>query len=173
MFLPPVLALSSVRPRGIPSYALPLAAGGWPGKSEYHPSYSAEEATVIKDLDHLALVTTDAERAARFLIDLLGFKESGRIENTPHSGTIIFISLGGTQIELFGTGEAGAAPASDRAVGFKHLALSVDDIDAEYGRLKAAGVEFGMVPTTVESGLRIAFFKDPDGNALELMQRPK
>ena len=128
---------------------------------------------MIKDLDHLALVTTDAERAAHFYIDLLGFKESGRLENTPHSGTIIFISLGGTQIELFGTGDAAATPAAERAVGYKHLALLVDDIDGEYERLRAAGVEFGMVPTTVESGLRIAFFTDPDGNALELMQRPK
>jgi len=127
---------------------------------------------MIKDLDHLALITTDVHRAARFFIDLLGFKESGRLE-TSHSGTIIFVSLGGTQLELFGTGDAAAAPAADRAVGFKHLALLVDDIDAEYERLKAAGVEFTMVPTTVDSGLRIAFFTDPDGNALELMQRPQ
>jgi len=126
---------------------------------------------VIKSLDHLALVATDVERAVRFFTDLLGFKESGRLE-TSHSGTIVFVSLGGTQIELFGTGEAKAAPAADRAVGFKHVALLVEDIDGEYARLKAAGVEFTMVPTTVESGLRIAFFKDPDGNALELMQRP-
>lgn len=128
---------------------------------------------MIKRLDHLALVTTDAERAARFYIDLLGFHESGRLPNTPHSGTIVFVSLGGTQVELFGTGDPSAAPAAEKAVGYKHLALLVEDIDGEYERLKAAGVEFSMVPTTVESGLRIAFFRDPDGNALELMQRPR
>ena len=127
---------------------------------------------MIKELDHLALVTTDVHRAARFFIDLLGFKESGRLE-TSHSGTIVFVSLGGTQIELFGAGDGAVAPAAERAVGFKHLALLVDDIDAEYERLKATGVAFTMVPTTVESGLRIAFFSDPDGNALELMQRPR
>lgn len=126
---------------------------------------------MIKSLDHLALVTTDVERAARFFVDLLGFKETGRLE-TSHSGTIVFVSLGGTQVELFGTGEAGAAAGADEAVGFKHVALLVEDIDGECDRLRAAGVEFTMVPTTVESGLRIAFFKDPDGNALELMRRP-
>jgi catechol 2,3-dioxygenase-like lactoylglutathione lyase family enzyme len=129
------------------------------------------EGTVIKGLDHLAVVTTDVQRAARFYMDLLGFKESGRLE-TPHSGTIIFISLGGTQLELFGYGDAKLPVGADRSVGFKHLALLVDDIDGEYERLKAAGIEFSMVPTTVESGLRIAFFPDPDGNRLELMQRP-
>ncbi len=127
---------------------------------------------MIKGLDHLALVTTDAERSARFFKDLLGFKETGRLQ-TSHSGTIIFISLGDTQLELFGYGDAKASRGEDKAVGFKHLALAVEDIDREYERLKAAGIEFYMVPTTVESGLRIAFFRDPDGNSFELMQRPK
>ncbi len=126
---------------------------------------------MIKDLDHIALVTSDVQRSARFFIDLLGFRESGRLE-TAHSGLIIFVSLGGTQIELFGYGDAKAAKGDDKSMGFKHLALAVEDIDGEYERLKAAGVEFFMVPTTVDSGLRIAFFRDPDGNSLELMQRP-
>ncbi len=127
---------------------------------------------MITGLDHLALVTTDAERAARFFIDVLGFKESGRLETT-HSGTIIFVSLGATQVELFGYGNGKAAVGADDCIGFKHLALSVDNLDAEHARLTALGVKFTMVPTTVESGLRIAFFEDPDGNRLELMQRPR
>jgi glyoxylase I family protein len=143
-----------------------------PPPPEYTDDPLTPEATVIKGLDHLALVTTNAERAAAFFKDLLGFKETGRLE-TSHSGTIIFISLGDTQIELFGYGDVNASRGEDKAVGFKHLALAVEDIDAEYERLKAAGVEFYMVPTTVESGLRIAFFRDPDGNAFELMQRPR
>lgn len=54
-----------------------------------------------------------------------------------------------------------------------HLALLVEDIDAECERMSKLGVAFDMKPTSVESGLRIAFFKDPDGNAVELMQRPQ
>jgi predicted enzyme related to lactoylglutathione lyase len=49
----------------------------------------------------------------------------------------------------------------------------VDDIDRDYERISKRGVEFTMKPTTAESGMRIAFFADPDGNTLELMQRPK
>ena len=127
---------------------------------------------MITGLDHLALVTTDVRRAARFYTEVLGFTETGRLE-TAHSDTIIFISLGGTQIELFGTGDGQAPTGADGCTGFRHLAMKVDDIDAEYERLKAAGVEFSMVPTTVDAGLRIAFLLDPEGNSLELMQRPK
>ncbi len=125
---------------------------------------------MITGIDHLALVTTDVARAARFFTELLGFTEAGRLE-TPTSGLIIFVSLGGTQVELFGSGDPQAPVGTDTSVGFQHLALAVDDVDAECARLQAAGVEFSLLPTTVTPGLRIAFFRDPDGNRLELMQR--
>lgn len=127
---------------------------------------------MITGIDHFAVVTTDVARAARFYTELLGFRETMRLE-TSHSGTIIFIGLGEAQLELFGGGTPRSGPAEGRPVGFTHIALKVDDIDADYERLAAAGIAFDMKPTTVESGLRIAFFKDPDGNTIELMQRPR
>lgn len=126
---------------------------------------------MIKGIDHFAVVTGDIERARCFYVDLLGFCETMRLETT-HSGTIVFISLDGAQLEVFGGGRPKGSQAEGRQVGYTHIALAVDDIDADYERLSRAGVQFSMRPTTVESGLRIAFFTDPDGNSLELMQRP-
>ncbi len=79
-------------------------------------------------------------------------------------------------MELFGTGkprDPDEPPFGTEAVGYKHIALLVDSVDEEYARLKALGVEFIMDPATVDSGLRLAFFKDPDGNVLELLQKPE
>jgi glyoxylase I family protein len=126
---------------------------------------------VITGIEHFAVVTTDVEKAAAFYKDLLGFRERGRLQTT-HSGTIIFITLGGTELELFGGGTIAPKPEG-RTVGYTHIALTVDDIDRDYERISKRGVEFTMKPTTAESGMRIAFFADPDGNTLELMQRPK
>jgi len=126
---------------------------------------------VITGIEHLAVVTTDVEKAAAFYKDVLGFKERGRLQ-TAHSGTIIFITLGGTELELFGGGAIAPKPEG-RPVAYTHVALTVDDIDNDYERIAKHGVEFSMKPTTVESGMRIAFFADPDGNTLELMQRSK
>ena len=125
---------------------------------------------MIKGIEHVAVVTTDVERAAKFYTEVLGFREVGRLE-TSHSGTLVFVSLNGTQLELFGGGKLKEAEEAQQRVGYKHIALRVDGIDAEYARLKALGVEFYMEPTTVESGLRIAFFRDPDGSPIELFQR--
>jgi len=124
---------------------------------------------VIQGVQHVAVVTTDVERAARFYTEVLGFKESLRLETT-HSGTIVFVSANGTQLELFGGGKPKEPGESEGKVGFPHVALLVDDVDGEYERLKALGVEFDMPPTEAEAGIRLAFFKDPDGNRFEIIK---
>jgi catechol 2,3-dioxygenase-like lactoylglutathione lyase family enzyme len=124
---------------------------------------------VITGIDHVAVVATDVERAAKFYTEVLGFREVARLE-TSHSGTLVFVGLGGTLVELFGGGKPRAKGDTDE-VGYRHICLGVDDVDAEYERIKGLGVDFYMEPTTVESGLRIAFFRDPDGSPIELMQR--
>src|ERR671914_1510401 len=49
------------------------------------------------------------------------------------------------------------------------VGLSTDDVDADWKRLKAAGVEFIEDPTDYGT-LRIATLKDPEGNLLQLLQ---
>ena len=125
---------------------------------------------MISGVDHVALVTTDVERAAKFYTEILGLREISRLETT-HSGTLIFVGVNSTTIELFGGGKPKASP-KENEVGYKHICFLVDDVDAEFARLRAQAVEFDMEPATVDAGLRIAFFRDPDGNRIELMQRP-
>ncbi|MXZ45767.1 MAG: hypothetical protein F4Z08_02035 [Chloroflexi bacterium] len=52
------------------------------------------------------------------------------------------------------------------------LNLAVEDIDAVAARLRAAGVTFIREPSAEPWGGSIATFEDPDGNTLQLMQRP-
>ena len=124
---------------------------------------------MIKSVQHIAVVTTDVERAAAFYTQVLGFKETLRLETT-HSGTIVFVSANGTQLELFGGGNPKEPGEGEGKVGFPHVALLVDDVDLEYERLKALGVEFDVPPTEADAGIRLAFFKDPDGNRLEIIK---
>jgi catechol 2,3-dioxygenase-like lactoylglutathione lyase family enzyme len=49
----------------------------------------------------------------------------------------------------------------------------VEDIDASYAELSARGVPFHVPPEDFPDEaptMRIAFFRDPDGNVLELVQ---
>jgi glyoxylase I family protein len=54
--------------------------------------------------------------------------------------------------------------------GLRHLAISVDDFDAAYDRLRKAGVRFVTEPVNVK-GNRLVFFADGDGNLVHLVQR--
>jgi catechol 2,3-dioxygenase-like lactoylglutathione lyase family enzyme len=65
-------------------------------------------------------------------------------------------------------------------IGHTHVALEVQDIDAEFERLRAAGVEFrSSAPITVidteggHGGVKFAYMRGPDGNTIELFQLPE
>jgi len=64
------------------------------------------------------------------------------------------------------------ARGGEQTVGFKHLAFEVPDIDAAIEKLRGDGVEPDPINdcANLSHGLRICFFKDPDGNILELME---
>ena len=49
------------------------------------------------------------------------------------------------------------------------VALTSDDVRADWKRLKEAGVEFIEDPTDY-GAMRIATLKDPDGNLVQLLQ---
>jgi catechol 2,3-dioxygenase-like lactoylglutathione lyase family enzyme len=63
----------------------------------------------------------------------------------------------------------GARAADQLAQGSIMLEFRVDDVDAEYARLRSIErlpVEFVMVPTTLPWGNRSIYFRDPDGNLI-------
>jgi uncharacterized glyoxalase superfamily protein PhnB len=48
------------------------------------------------------------------------------------------------------------------------LEFIVEDVDAEYERLRGRVAEFVTVPTTMPWGNRALLFRDPDGNLVNL-----
>lgn len=53
------------------------------------------------------------------------------------------------------------------------LMFEVEDVDAEYERLKTMNIEFIMLPTTYPWGSRALWFKDPDGNIVDFYTKVK
>jgi len=66
-------------------------------------------------------------------------------------------------VPMFGQGSA--EPAANRSA---ILEFIVDDVDAEYARLRAQLSEVVTEPTTMPWGNRALLFRDPDGNLLNL-----
>ena len=123
-------------------------------------------------MQHLAFNCKDRAAQERFYTKHLGFRRA-RVFNAGTPDEFVMLRLGGTCLELFqAKGLPPSAQASEQPVGFKHLAFEVPDIEAKVGEIKAAGIQTpGIIDcSSVVPGLRICFFRDPEGNPIELMQ---
>ena len=117
---------------------------------------------------HIALRARDYAAMRSFYTEMLGLPILGQIPGRNAGQDILFLDIGGTTIELISA--EGAEPGKP-TTGFAHLAFEVDDVDATYEALKAKGVSFHVEPRGV-GDIRLAFFRDPDGNELELFHSP-
>lgn len=107
---------------------------------------------------------TDLDRSVAFYRDVLGIPHLFTVPGRP----MAFFQSGDVRLYL------GVPESEDFRSHTVHY-YSVDDIDAEYARLAALGVSFVDEPHVVHrdgSGeLWMAFFTDPDGHQLALMQQ--
>jgi catechol 2,3-dioxygenase-like lactoylglutathione lyase family enzyme len=126
---------------------------------------------MIHRIDHTTITVRDLQRSVDFYTKLLGFVVDHEMWIPESSLGIVFLRLGDTMLELFSVSEIKGEAISDRnnVVGFKHMCLLVDDVDAEYMRLSKAGVLFRSAPATVNRVVRVAFMKDPDNIDIELL----
>lgn len=119
---------------------------------------------MICGIEHAAIASPDPQKLARWYVDTLNFTINY------NSGRTVFVKApDGSMLEIISS-EGARGPQTMKDPGIRHLALAVDDFQSEYGRLKAAGVEFQGEPVT-NKGATVVFFSDPDGNYLHLIQR--
>jgi len=121
----------------------------------------------IARLNHAVLFVRDADRAASFYVDVLGFR---RVAEMPNA---LFLQAHGSNndhdLGLFGIGEAaGPSLAGRQTVGLYHLAWEVetlDDLDQLHARLSSAGA---LVGASDHGTTKAVYGRDPDGNEFEL-----
>ncbi|WP_371332843.1 VOC family protein [Klebsiella quasipneumoniae] len=126
----------------------------------------------LKRVHHIAIIATDYARSKAFYCDTLGFtlqSEFYRGERDSWKGDL---ALNGEYvIELFSFPFPPARPSRPEACGLRHLAFSVDDIDAAVAHLTAHGVECEAIRVDPFTGKRFTFFSDPDDLPLEIYQQ--
>ena len=117
---------------------------------------------------HAGITVSNLAQARRFYSDLLGLKEIPR----PDLGFPgIWYSIGACQLHLMvpPEGRPAGEPEGPFAGRVRHLALGIEGWEALTARLKAEGVPL-RESLPAPGGARRVFVKDPDGNALELVE---
>ena len=124
---------------------------------------------MFKRIDHIELVTADPERALRFYTEVLGFEVRSR-DTVPGGLQLVYLDLGGTTVELITYTDMQPAPrAEGEHLGYRMMALEVDDMQQALGELEAKGIRPSWGPKIRPTYAR-AEIRDPDGNAIELRQ---
>jgi len=126
----------------------------------------------MRILDSMLRVT-DLQRSIEFYTQVLGMKLLRQSDNPEYKYTLAFVGFGdereGAVLELtynYGVDQYELGTA------FGHIALEVDDIYQACAEIKTRGGVVSREPGPVKGGTtEIAFVRDPDNYAIELIQK--
>ncbi len=121
----------------------------------------------------VSLLVDDQDKAEAFYIGKLGFEKCHDIPLGPYRWLTVTAPEGAAGVELVlepvGFDFARDYQRALHDAGIPATAFISRDIDAEYARLKAAGVTFRSEPVN-QGPNRLAMFEDGCGNLLQLVQ---
>jgi glyoxylase I family protein len=141
---------------------------------------------MIRGLHHTGITTGDLGRFVQFYRDLMGYEfvvEAGWADS-PETDLVVglpgsaakggLLKMGNSYIEVWEyrepKGKALNPLPRSCDVGLRHICFDVDDMEAEYNRLKAAGVEFFSEPQTMGTSHKSVYGRDFEGNIFELQE---
>ncbi len=122
---------------------------------------------------HSMIRVGDLERSLDFYCNKLGMMQLSRVDIESGRFSIVFVNFS----EDFDSGAIELTHNWDReegythGTGYGHVAIGVPDLFATCERLRAAGIAITAEPKVLLPGApALAFVKDPDGYAIELIQ---
>jgi catechol 2,3-dioxygenase-like lactoylglutathione lyase family enzyme len=133
-----------------------------------------------RGLRHLALGVRQLEAMKRFYVDVLGFAVEWEpdVDNVYLSSGVDNLAFHRSTSATAGSSPAiGASRRTDEASGssldhFGLIVRSAADVDAWAAFLESRGVTLDAKPRTHRDGARSCYFKDPDGNSIQIIHHP-
>ena len=126
---------------------------------------------MFQRIDHVEIIPSNPERTINFYTDVLGFHIQRKMKIEAHSAVteLVFLELNDTLIEVLSVTSPAPVTREQWQVGYRGIALTVDDVDKAVAYLKGKGVRITREP--ISSGKsRRAEIVDPDGLPIELKQ---
>lgn len=114
----------------------------------------------------------DETRSVNFYGQVFGLSIAERLDF--ETFTLVYLSNSESEFELELTINKGRTDPYALGDGYGHLALSVDDLDAEHARVSGLGFAPNKIVEFKNDGVMIArffFITDPDGYKIEVLQR--
>lgn len=151
-------------------------------------------ALMVSRVESIGISVNDLDRAVAFYTNVLGFERTGEREITGDGYERLYgvfglrlrtaeLRLGDERVELmqFLAPRGRPTPADSKSHDrwFQHVAIVVSDMDRAYAHLRAHKVEHASTGPQLlpawnpnAGGISAFYFRDPDGNHLEVLQFP-
>ena len=127
----------------------------------------------VKQINHVAVVVDDMEKALGFWRDALGMKLHELREVPAEKSQVAFLPLPGSEVELVRptTDDSGIAKyLARRGPGMHHICLEVDDIDGMLKQLRSKQIRLiNEEPRLAADGKKYAFIH-PESTAGVLVE---
>ena len=121
---------------------------------------------------HSMIRVLDEARSVAFYRSAFGLEVADRYEF--ESFTLVYMRAPSSPFELELTVNRGRTETYQLGDGYGHLAVAVEDVEAERARMEREGAAPGPVRALERDGkpfARFFFIKDPDGYSIEVLQR--
>jgi glyoxylase I family protein len=126
---------------------------------------------MFKRIHHIAIICSDYEVSKDFYVNKLGFEVMAEVYREERQSYKLDLAVNGTyQIELFSFPNPALRPSRPEALGLRHLAFEVDDVERVSKELNEKGIITEAIRIDEFTGRKFSFFADPDGLPLEIYE---
>jgi glyoxylase I family protein len=125
----------------------------------------------LNKVHHIALIVSDYEKSKYFYTEILGLEILKETYRASRNSYKLDLALNGQYIiELFSFPDYVRRPSYPEALGLRHLAFEVKDIEQAANELQLNNIPTEAIRTDEITGKRFLFFADPDGLPLEFYE---
>ena len=127
---------------------------------------------MLTRLHHVAIIASDYEQSKDFYTRILGFTILAEHYREERQSWKCDLKLNDTYLlELFTFPDSPSRPTRPEALGLRHIAFQVEDLDGIITHLSENQIVCEPVRMDEFTGARFTFFSDPDGLPIELVEK--
>lgn len=123
---------------------------------------------MVKGIEHIAIYAKDTKALSDWYVSLF----DGEIVYDNGKGTYFVAFADKSMIEFCKSADENI-PTGLEIAGIRHIALTSTDFEKDVERVKSKGAEILKEAVVSDKGIGTFFFRDPEGNILHLISRPK
>jgi glyoxylase I family protein len=125
----------------------------------------------LQRIHHIAIICSNYKVSKHFYVNILGLTIVNEVYRAERESYKLDLAVNDEyQIELFSFPDSPKRPSFPEAVGLRHLAFQVDNVERAVEELQQKGVEVEPIRIDPITEKKFTFFQDPDGLPLELYE---